>query len=57
MVIESISTMLITQIQEMFDDRLRAERGVAVAQVTTAERLGDAELDHIREKLETMTGK
>jgi F-type H+-transporting ATPase subunit delta len=25
--------------------------------VTAAERLSDAELDHVREKLETMTGK
>jgi F-type H+-transporting ATPase subunit delta len=57
MLIERNRTMLIPQIREMFDDRLRAERGIAVAQVTTAERLTDAELDHIREKLETITGK
>ena len=57
MLIERNRTMLIPQIREIFDDQLRAERGIAVAEVTTAERLTDAELDHIREKLETMTGK
>ena len=57
MLIERNRTMLIPQIREMFDDQLRAERGIVVAEVTTAERLSDAEQDHIREKLETMTGK
>jgi F-type H+-transporting ATPase subunit delta len=36
---------------------LRAERGIVVAEVTTAEQLNDAELDFIRQKLEAMTGQ
>ena len=57
MLIERNRTMLIPQIREMFDAQLRAERGIAVAEVTTAERLSDAERDAVRERLETMTGK
>ncbi len=57
MLIERDRTMLIPEIREIFDDQLRAERGIAVAQVTTAERLDDAEQDLIRQKVETMTGK
>ena len=49
MLIERNRTMLIPQIREMFDDQLREERGIAIAEVTTAERLTDAELDHVRE--------
>src|SRR3712207_479686 len=52
MLIERNRTMLIPLIREMFDDRLRAERGIAVAQVTTAEQLTDAERNDIRERLE-----
>jgi F-type H+-transporting ATPase subunit delta len=57
MLIERDRTMLIPQIREIFDDQLRQERGIVVADVTTAERLSDAERDAILEKLETMTGK
>lgn len=57
MLIDRNRTMLIPQIQEMFDAQLRMERGIAIAEVTTAERLTDAELNHIREKLETITSK
>ena len=57
MLIERNRTMLIPQIREMFDAQLRTERGIVVAEVTTAERLTDAERDFVREKLETMTGK
>ena len=57
MLIERNRTTLIPEIREMFDDQLRAERGIVVAQVTTAEPLTDAERNYIREKLETMTGK
>jgi F-type H+-transporting ATPase subunit delta len=57
MLIERNRTMLIPQIREMFDDRLRQERGIVVAEVTTAERLTDAERDAIGERLVTMTGK
>lgn len=54
MLIERDRTMLIPEIREMFDDRLRTERGIAVATVTTAERLNEAEQDLIRQKLEAM---
>ena len=57
MLVERNRTMLIPDIREMFDAQLRAERGIAVANVTTAEPLNDAEQDVIRQKLETMTGQ
>jgi F-type H+-transporting ATPase subunit delta len=57
MLVERNRTMLIPDIREMFDAQLRAERGIAVANVTTAEQLNDAEQDVIRQKLETMTGQ
>ena len=57
MLIERDRTMLIPDIREMFDAQLRAERGIAVAQVTSAEQLSDAEQDFIRQRLEAMTGR
>jgi F-type H+-transporting ATPase subunit delta len=57
MLVERNRTMLIPQIREMFDEQLRAERGIAVAEVTTAERLTDEEQNYVRDKLESMTGK
>ena len=57
MLIERDRTMLIPDIREMFDAQLRAERGIAVAEVTTADPLSDAERDFIKQKLESMTGK
>ena len=57
MLIERDRTMLIPDIREMFDAQLRAERGIVVAVVTTAEPLTDAEQDFIRQKLEGMTGQ
>lgn len=48
---------LVPEIEEIFADQLRAERGIAVAQVTTAERLTPDEQDLVREKLQSMTGK
>ena len=57
MLIERNRTMLIPQIREMFDAQLRAERGIVVAEVTTEDRLTDAERDVVGEKLVTMTGK
>jgi F-type H+-transporting ATPase subunit delta len=56
MLIERDRTALIPEIRELFDDQVRAERGIAVAQVTTAERLNEAEQRLVREKLEGMTG-
>jgi F-type H+-transporting ATPase subunit delta len=57
MLIERDRTMLVPDIQEMFAAQVRAERGIVVAEVTTAEHLTDAERDFIRQKLETMTGQ
>lgn len=49
-------TGLIPQIREIFEDQVRAERGISVAQVTTAEPLTADEEALVREKLESMTG-
>ena len=49
-------TSLIPQIREIFEDQVRAERGITVAQVTTAEPLTDQEEALVREKLASMTG-
>lgn len=57
MLIERNRMTLLPEIREIFDDEVRAERGVVVANVTTAERLSDDERDLIREKLEALTGK
>lgn len=57
MLIERSRVSLIAEIRELFDDQVRAERGIAVAAVTTAERLNPAEQDLVREKLEAMTGQ
>jgi F-type H+-transporting ATPase subunit delta len=57
LLIERDRTALAPEIAEIFADQLRAERGIAVAQVTTAERLTPDEQDLVRQKLETMTGK
>ena len=47
---------MIPQIKEIFDDQVRAERGIVIADVTTAEPLTDAERDLVRQKIEVMTG-
>jgi F-type H+-transporting ATPase subunit delta len=57
MLIERDRAALIPEIREIFDDEVRAERGVAVATVTTADPLSDAERDLVRSKLESLTGK
>lgn len=49
-------TNLIPQIREIFDDQVRAERGITVAQVTTSEPLTAEEEALVREKLAAMTG-
>jgi len=49
-------TSLIPQIREIFEDQVRAERGITVAQVTTSEPLTAEEEAMVREKLATMTG-
>ena len=49
-------TNLIPQIREIFEDQVRAERGITVAQVTTSEPLTADEEALVREKLAAMTG-
>ena len=49
-------TNLIPQIREIFEDQVRAERGITVAQVTTAEPLTADEEALVREKLTALTG-
>jgi F-type H+-transporting ATPase subunit delta len=56
-VIEHNRTAMIPAIRDVFVDLVRAERGIAVAQVTTAERLSPDEQQLVREKLEQLTGK
>ncbi len=57
LLIERNRTELIPEIREIFDGQVRAERGILVAEITTADPLTDAERDFVREKLETLTGK
>lgn len=42
---------------ELFEDGVRTERGIVVAEVTTAEPLGLIEQSMVQERLQTMTGK
>jgi F-type H+-transporting ATPase subunit delta len=57
LLIERNRALLIPDIRDMFIDQLRVERGIVVAEVTSAERLTDDEEEHIRQKLEYVTGK
>lgn len=57
MLIERNRAVLLPEIREIFDDAVRDERGIVVANVTTAERLSEAETDLVRQKLEALTGK
>jgi F-type H+-transporting ATPase subunit delta len=49
-------TDLIPQICEIFEDQVRTERGITVAQVTTSEPLTADEEELVREKLAALTG-
>ena len=57
LLIERDRAAMIPEIKELFDDQVRAERGIVVADVTTAEPLSDAERDLVRRKIEDLTGK
>lgn len=57
LLIQRNRTDLIPQIREIFDAQVREDRGIVIAEVTTAERLHEAEQDLVREKLHTLTGK
>jgi F-type H+-transporting ATPase subunit delta len=57
LLIERDRAAMIPEIKEIFDDQVRAERGIVVADVTTAEQLTDAERELVRRKIEALTGK
>lgn len=57
LLIERHRTELIPEIREIFDNQVRADRGIVIADVTTAERLNDAEQELVRDKLHSLTGK
>lgn len=44
-------------ISDAFEDMVRADRGIVVAEVTTAEKLSKAEQEMVRERLEALVGK
>ncbi|CAA9570356.1 MAG: ATP synthase delta chain [uncultured Thermomicrobiales bacterium] len=48
---------LLPQIARLYDDGLRAERGIVVAEVTTAEPLGLEEQRQVGERLAQITGR
>lgn len=47
----------VARIAEIFEERLRAERGIAIAEVTTADPLSAAGEDLLRQRLEGLMGK
>ena len=57
LLIERDRMTLLPEIRELVDDQVRAERGIAIAEVTTADRLNEAEQDLVREKLEEITNQ
>jgi F-type H+-transporting ATPase subunit delta len=57
MLVERDRVNLVPEIRELFDDQMRAEHDIVVAQVTTAEPLSDAERALVQDKLENLTGK
>ncbi|MCC7023880.1 MAG: ATP synthase F1 subunit delta [Thermomicrobiales bacterium] len=54
--IERDRTDAIPEIRDLFDAQVRADRGIIIANITTAEPLTDAEQDVIRDRLAEMTG-
>jgi F-type H+-transporting ATPase subunit delta len=57
MLIQRDRVNLLPEIRELFDEQMRVEHGIAVAEVTTADPLNDDEQELVREKLENLTGK
>jgi F-type H+-transporting ATPase subunit delta len=57
LLIERDRMTLLPEIRELVDDQVRAERGIAIAAVTTADPLNEAEQDLVREKMEEITGQ
>jgi F-type H+-transporting ATPase subunit delta len=57
MLIERDRVTLLPEIRDIFDDQVRAEHGIAVAHVTTAEPLTEDEQALVKDKLESLTGK
>lgn len=57
MLLERKRLAMIPQLAQLYEDALRAERGIVVANVTTAEPLGPREQVMVRDRLSTMLGK
>jgi F-type H+-transporting ATPase subunit delta len=57
LLIERDRTEIIPQIRELFDAQVREDRGIIIADVTTAERLNEAEQELVRQKLHDLTGQ
>ena len=57
LLIEHNRTALTPEIRDVFADRVREERGIVVAEATTADPLNPAERDLVRDKLQQMTGQ
>lgn len=47
----------VPQIVALYEDALRAERGIVVAEVTTADELGPIEMELVRERLAAFVGR
>ena len=57
LLVERDRMTLLPEVRELVDDQVRAERGIAIAAVTTADPLNEAEQDLVREKMEEITGQ
>jgi len=57
LLIERNRTELIPEIKELVDAQVREDRGIIIADVTTAERLNEAEQELVRAKLHDLTGQ
>jgi F-type H+-transporting ATPase subunit delta len=57
LLVEHNRTALTPEIRDVFTDLVRQERGIVVAEATTADPLNSAEQDLVRQKLEQMTGQ
>jgi F-type H+-transporting ATPase subunit delta len=57
MLIQRDRVKMLPEVRELFDEQMRVEHGVAVAVITTADPLNDAEQELVRETLERLTGK
>jgi F-type H+-transporting ATPase subunit delta len=57
LLIERNRAEIIPEIRDLFEAQVREDRGIIIAEVTSAERLNEAEQELVREKLHGLTGK